>query len=134
VSARHERSRERAPWDKGHAAVTTPGDEVEVAGPVTAFQSRGHEREPQPPEKSKAQTGKKEKSKAPTLCKQRKGWGTLKFHFKIKCNGKATANHRGVNYRSGIIAPAMQSIGRNTNSKVRATRHPQIPLQRQMQE
>jgi hypothetical protein len=34
---------------------------------------------------------------------------TPKFYFKNKCKMKAPANHRTVNYRSGIIA-VMQSI------------------------
>jgi len=48
--------------------------------------------------------------------------GHPKFQFKNKCKSKATANHRGVNYRSGIISGVMPSIMGNTDANGRATR------------
>src|SRR5271155_5593461 len=64
---------------------------------------------------------KKEKSKAPTLREHRRRMGHPKFQFKNKCKSKATANHRGVNYRSGIISGVMPSIMGNTDANGRAS-------------
>ena len=47
--------------------------------------------------------------------------GHPKFQFKNKCKSKATANHCGVNYRSGIIPGVMQSIVENTDANGRAS-------------
>jgi hypothetical protein len=38
--------------------------------------------------------------------------GAPQIPLQTKCNSKATINHRSVNYRSGIIPPAMRSIAK----------------------
>jgi hypothetical protein len=67
---------------------------------------------------------KRKSQNHPPFANTDEGWGTLKVHCKNECHCKTTTNHRSVNYRSGIIAPAMESIVGITAAK--ALGHPPL--------
>jgi hypothetical protein len=65
---------------------------------------------------------KRKNQNPPPFANDDEGWGTLKVHFKNKGNDKAIANHRSVNYRSGIISLDARSIADSMDASGRATR------------